>query len=51
MTLHYDRNADWLIGQGYKTLSFNIPGDPSGALVNGDVRYRLFIERDGGVNY
>lgn len=47
-SLRYYSGTDWLITQGYKTKSFNIPGDPSGAIVDGDVRYRFFIERDGG---
>ncbi len=47
-SLVYDSGTDWIIGDGYKTRSFNIPGDPSGAIIDGNVRYRLFIERDGG---
>jgi hypothetical protein len=47
-SLHYSSGTDWLIDQGYQTRSFNIPGDPVGVIVDGNVRYRMFIERDGG---
>ncbi|MCC1492334.1 CARDB domain-containing protein [Cognatishimia sp. F0-27] len=48
-TVTYSRTADVTFAPGYRTLSFNVPNDPPGAEVDGDVRYDLYINAaDGG---
>jgi len=46
-TAYFGTTANWSIGSGTKTYSFNPGGDALGATVT-NVRYSFFIDHDGG---